>query len=158
MEKTKILESFPMESLTLSKRIYLDEMNQKNFEELNKIDLQTISMSFNTLSNLLSIDKKTYINALRVKFKKPTIFLQNFCKDIWTNPFSIHVGNLWQASTDVQFILDVYVATNYYTSYLTKINKMVTKELKNIIISCNENKIETHTCIQKMGNDFINAH
>jgi hypothetical protein len=34
---------------------------------------------------------------------------------------------------------------------------MVTKELKNIIISCNENKIETHTQIQKMGNVFINV-
>jgi hypothetical protein len=33
----------------------------------------------------------------------------------------------------------------------------VTKELKNIIISCNEKKIETHTHIQKMGNDFFNA-
>jgi hypothetical protein len=34
---------------------------------------------------------------------------------------------------------------------------MMTKELKNIIISCNENKIETYTCIQKMGDDFLNV-
>jgi hypothetical protein len=34
------------------------------FEEINKIDLQTTSMSFSTLLKLLSIDKKTYINAL----------------------------------------------------------------------------------------------
>ncbi len=33
----------------------------------------------------------------------------------------------------------------------------MTKELKNIIISCNENKIEKHTPIQKMGNDFLNV-
>jgi hypothetical protein len=33
----------------------------------------------------------------------------------------------------------------------------MTKELKNIIISCNENKIETHTCIRKMGNVFLNV-
>ncbi len=33
----------------------------------------------------------------------------------------------------------------------------MTKELKNIIISCNENKIEAHTYIQKMGNVFLNA-
>jgi hypothetical protein len=36
------------------------------FEDINKIDLQTTSMSFDTLLKLLSIDKETYINALQV--------------------------------------------------------------------------------------------
>jgi hypothetical protein len=44
-----------------------------------------------------------------------------------TNPFGIHVENLWQANTNVQFILDLYATTSYYTSYLTKIEKRVTK-------------------------------
>jgi len=39
MEKTQILEPFPMESLTLSKRIHLGEIIKIVFEELNKIDL-----------------------------------------------------------------------------------------------------------------------
>jgi hypothetical protein len=64
MEKTKFFESFPMESLTPSKRVHLGEMNKRIFEELNKIDLQTTSMSFKALLKLLSIDKETYINAL----------------------------------------------------------------------------------------------
>jgi hypothetical protein len=33
----------------------------------------------------------------------------------------------------------------------------VTNKLQNIIISCNENKIETHSGIQKMGNVFLDA-
>jgi hypothetical protein len=64
MGKTKILEPFPMESLTPSRRVHLSEINKRFFEELNKIDLQTTSMSFSALLKLLSIDKKTYINAL----------------------------------------------------------------------------------------------
>jgi hypothetical protein len=64
MEKTQILEPFPMEYLTLSKRVHLGEIKKRIFEELNKIDLQTTSMSFNTLLKLFFIDKKTYINAL----------------------------------------------------------------------------------------------
>jgi hypothetical protein len=64
MEKTQILEPFPMESLTPSRRVHLSEINKRFFEELNKIDLQTTSMSFSALLKLLSIDKKTYINAL----------------------------------------------------------------------------------------------
>jgi hypothetical protein len=58
------------------------------------------------------------------------------------NPFGIHVGNLWQVNTNVQFILDPYVVASYCTYHLTKIDKKVTKKLKNIIISCNEKKLK----------------
>jgi len=142
-----------MESLTPSKRVHLGEVNQKNSRNLIKLIYK--QHNFNTLLKLLSINKETYINALQVNFFKPIIFLQRLCKDIWKNPFGIHVGNLWQANTHVQFILDPSAVTSYCTSYLTKIDKTVTKELKNIIISCNENKIETHICVQKMGNIFL---
>jgi hypothetical protein len=64
MEKTQFLEPFPMESLTFSKNVHLGESNKRICEELNKIDLQTTSMSFSTILKLLSVDKKTYINAL----------------------------------------------------------------------------------------------
>ncbi len=66
MEKTQILKSFPMEYLTPSKRVHLGEINKRIFEELNKSDLQTTIMSFNTLLKKI-IDKKTCINALQVK-------------------------------------------------------------------------------------------
>jgi hypothetical protein len=58
-------------------------------------------MLFTTFLESISIDKDTYINALKMKLKKPTIFLQRFYKDIQTNSFGIHVGNLWQANIDV---------------------------------------------------------
>jgi hypothetical protein len=76
---------------------------------------------------LLSIDKNTYINALQVSFDKLIMFLQFFCKDIQTNPFGIHVGNLWQANINVQFIFDPYATASYCTSYLTKIDKIMKK-------------------------------
>jgi hypothetical protein len=56
------------------------------------------------------------------------MFLQRLCKDIRTNPFGFHVGNLWQTNTNVQFIFDPYVATSCCTPYLTKIDKTMTKE------------------------------
>jgi hypothetical protein len=49
MEKTQILGPFPMESLTPSRRVNLGEINKRIFNELNKIDLQTTSMSFGAL-------------------------------------------------------------------------------------------------------------
>jgi hypothetical protein len=91
------------------------------------------------------------------KKKKPTIFLQKSCKDIWTNSFDICVGNLWQGNTNVQFIFDPYATTNYYTSYLAKNDKTITRKLKAIVINWNENIIETNIHIQKLGNIFFNA-
>jgi hypothetical protein len=44
--------------------------------------------------------------------------------------FCIHVGNLWQANTNVQFIFDLHVVVNYCTFYLTKIDKTWKKKLK----------------------------
>jgi len=38
MEKTQILEPFPMESLTPSKNVHLGEINKTIFEKLSKID------------------------------------------------------------------------------------------------------------------------
>jgi hypothetical protein len=52
---------------------------------------------------------------------------------------------------DVQFILDPYVAMSYCTSYLTNIDKTITKELKAISIDCNENKIEATLAFKKWG-------
>ncbi len=65
------------------------------------------------------------------------MFLQRLSKNIQTNPFNIHAKNLWQANTNVQFILDPYVATSYFTSYLTKIDKAMKEKLKNIVIIYN---------------------
>jgi hypothetical protein len=39
VEKTQNLEPFPMESSTPSKNVHLSEINKKNCEEFNTIDL-----------------------------------------------------------------------------------------------------------------------
>ncbi len=57
MEKTQFFEPFPMTILTPSKRVRLSEIIKRIFYELNKIDLQTTSMSFSALLELFSIDK-----------------------------------------------------------------------------------------------------
>jgi len=42
MEKTQFLEPFPMEFLTLSKKVHLGEINKRICKELNKIDLHYV--------------------------------------------------------------------------------------------------------------------
>jgi len=43
------------------------------------------------------------------------------------NLFNIHARFLWEANIDAQFILNPYVMVAYYTCYLTKVNKSMTR-------------------------------
>jgi hypothetical protein len=85
-------------------------------------------MFFNEFLNKLNVDFPTYINSLRNSLKRPTLFLKRNVKNVRTNDFGIKTGPFWGANIDVQFILDLYVIANYFTSYVTKVNKIITKE------------------------------
>jgi hypothetical protein len=59
--------------------------------------------------------------------------------------------------TLAQFILDPYVATSYYTSYLTKIDKSIMNEFWTIIKKCEDENFDVNLKIRKKGNAFMNA-
>ncbi len=77
-------------------------------------------------------------------------------KDIKTNLFNKHTKPLWEANIDAQFILDPY-ATSYYTSYLTKVNKIVDQEMHLILNKCKHEQTQTSKCIKNLDNAFLNA-
>jgi hypothetical protein len=117
--------------------------------------LQTPYMFFITLLKFILVNKKMYINALKMKLRKHKIILQRLCKNIHINPFGIHVGKFWQANTNTQFILNLYDVVNYGMSYLTKIDKMVIKKFKPIITNCNEKKNTITYSYLKDANFFL---
>jgi hypothetical protein len=47
-----------------------------------------------------------YILALCSTIQKPKLFSKWKPNDIWTNVYGNHVGSLWEANIDAQFILD----------------------------------------------------
>jgi len=116
MEKIQILEPSPMESLTPSKRVHLGEINKRIFEELNKIDLQATYMSFSALLKLFSIDKETYINALRVNFKNQQFSYKDYVKTYEQIP--------------LVFMLEIFgKQTQMLNSYLTLMLQLVIAHL-----------------------------
>jgi hypothetical protein len=61
------------------------------------------------------------------------------------NPSSIYVGNLWQEKyVYIQFIFDFYVIVASYRTFYLIISFKMMKELKHIIVNCNEDKFKTH--------------
>ncbi len=77
-------------------------------------------------------------------------------KDIRTNLFNKHTKPLWEANINAQFILDPY-ATSYYTSYLTKVNKIVDQEIHLILNKCKHEQTQASQCIKILDNAFLNA-
>jgi hypothetical protein len=60
------------------------------------------------------------------KLTKAHIFFKIIFNNINTNAFNIRDVHLWFANTNIQFILDPYVVATYCTSYMNKINKLIT--------------------------------
>ncbi len=71
----------------------------------------------------LQLNEETYLLALQCTIRKLTLFLKHKPSDIRTNVFTIHLGPLWEANIDAQFILNPCIATTYCTFYLTKVDK-----------------------------------
>jgi len=65
-------------------------------------------------------------------------------KNIKTNVYAIKVVALWETNSDIQFILDPYIATSYCTSYLTKINKTITSKFQTIIKKCENENVDAN--------------
>jgi hypothetical protein len=85
--------------------------------------------SFNEFISNLQMNKDIYLT-LWCTLQKPTLLLKHKPCDIRTNSFSIHVARpLWEANTYAKYILNPYVTTTYFTSYLTKVDKFVTKKM-----------------------------
>ena len=80
--------------------------------------------------------KEMYILTLTSQLTKAHIFLRRKPVDIKTNAFGINLAPLWFANTNLQFVLNPYVAALYCTSYMKKIDKTISKELNKIIQNC----------------------
>ncbi len=60
--------------------------------------------------------------------------------------------------TYVQYILDWYVATTYYTFYLNNlINKSITQKMQFMLKKCEHDQTWTSKWIKELGNIFFNA-
>ncbi len=64
---------------------------------------------------------------------------------------------MWGANTDAQYILNPYATTLYCISYLTKINNLITQEMKIVLNKFKHEQTKTSEHIKKLRNIFLNA-
>jgi hypothetical protein len=63
-----------------------------------------LEISFDQFFLELQLNEETYLLALQCTRRKSTLFLKHKPNHIQTMFFSIHVGPLWEANIDAQFI------------------------------------------------------
>jgi hypothetical protein len=146
----------PLEHMEASTLSFLKNKAKEIFIYLKDLEIG-IEMEFTDFLNKFRISEATYILALRSQLKRPQIFLARTVNNIRTNAFNKDIANLWYANTDIQFILDPYAAATYCTSYITKVDKSITTELKSILQKCIAEKTDANLRILKLGNAFLNA-
>jgi hypothetical protein len=67
--------------------------------------------------------KKHTFLFLRNQLTKSHIFLFWSSNNTNTNAFNPKNSHIWNANTDIQFLLNPYVVATYYTSHMTKLDK-----------------------------------
>jgi hypothetical protein len=95
-------------------------------------------MSFDNFLTELNLTEDEYIQAIQCTLKQPKIFLKETFSHIWNNSFSKYMPVMWNANTDAQYVLNVYVVASYCTSYMKKVDKYMTSAFRRI---CKEHEI-----------------
>jgi hypothetical protein len=80
----------------------------------------------------LQLTEDEYMQVIQSTLKQPTIFLKRKPSHIWNNSFVKDMPNMWNANTDVQYVLNAYVAALYCSSYMTKFDKFMTSAFRKI--------------------------
>ena len=63
---------------------------------------------------------------------------------------------MWKVNTDVQYVLNAYVAASYCTLYMTKIDKSMTSAFRKIRKEHERSRIDAIQMIRTLGNTLLN--
>lgn len=78
----------------------------------------------------LNINIQTNIRTLIISLNKSALFSRKDARDIWKNVYGMKFSSVWDANIDVQFI------------YVTKVDKIATKEFQTTIYYCQNENID----------------
>ena len=153
MRFTQILE--PLEPTECEIYDMLKEQYAKIHDHLQQVPDNIIT--FNQWLHHISMDDKTYINAICTSIVHPKIFLKRNPTEICVNTCMKALLGIWQAYHDVQFVLDAYQCVCYIWDYMTKSQKGMSELLE---IACEEasaGNMNLKHSVCHMGNKLLNA-
>ncbi|KAK3909841.1 ATP-dependent DNA helicase [Frankliniella fusca] len=112
--------------------------------------------SFDEYLAYLNVDEQSYIQALRSKLKRPTVFLGRNLNERRVNAYNREMLILWEAHMDIQLVVSPYGCVKYIVSYVSKSQKGMSKLLKEVADRVAKGDEPTIKKLRKIVNAFLN--
>ncbi|KAK3907366.1 putative membrane protein P31B10.04 [Frankliniella fusca] len=112
--------------------------------------------SFDEYLAYLNVDEQSYIQALRSKLKRPTVFLGRNLNERRVNAYNKEMLILWEAHMDIQLVVSPYGCVKYIVSYVSKSQKGMSKLLKEVADKVAKGDEPTIKKLRKIVNAFLN--
>ncbi|KAK3919903.1 ATP-dependent DNA helicase pfh1 [Frankliniella fusca] len=112
--------------------------------------------SFDEYLAYLNLDEQSYIQALRSKLKRPTVFLGRNLNERRVNAYNKEMLILWEAHMDIQLVVSPYGCVKYIVSYVSKSQKGMSKLLKEVADKVAKGDEPTIKKLRKIVNAFLN--
>ncbi len=155
MRHTKILLPLPHD-LDEKERDKAKKLWSQIKEETEIIARNHEDCTFEEYLDYLTIDEQTYIQAVRSKLKRPTVFLKRNLNERRINAYNKEMLILWEAHMDMQLVVTPYGCVKYIVSYVSKSQKGMSKLLKEVADKVAKGDEPTIYKLRKIVNAFLN--
>ena len=145
----------------------LDPTEHENYDMLKEHSVHIQDHLQKVSDNIITLDQwihhigmhdKTYIKAICTSIVHPKIFLKRYPTEICVNTYMKALMGAWEASHDVQFVLDAYQCVFLYISYyMTKSRKGMSELLEIAHKEASAGNMNLKQSVHHMGNKLLNA-
>ncbi len=112
-------------------------------------------MTFVEFLEKLDLSEQQYIKAIRLSLKHSTLLLKRSPAEIRINCYNPHLLKAWQASMDIQFVLDPYACAVYILTYITKDQRGMSNLLRKACEEAKEGNKNIVNKVRHIGNKFL---
>lgn len=154
MKETLILEP-------LSTEMPKDDIqkHKSNYQKISKV-MESFSseedMTFDQFLSVCQLEYEQYILGIRSTLNKKKVFLKRRVKDVRINSYNIDILRIWQANTDIQFVIDPDAVCVYIASYMMKSQRGMSLLLQNAVEEVKRGNFGVRERLRVISNKFLN--
>ena len=154
MKETLILE--PYDTQTDKKE---QKVHKQNYEKVLKVissSPKDEDTDFDQFLEKCGLTYDKYINSVRSSLKKKQILLKRAVKDTRINAHNFHILRIWQANTDLKYVLDPWAVCVYIASYMMKSQRGMSVLLQTAAKEAKRGNVKLRDKLRLISNKFLN--
>lgn len=125
--------------------------------------LQSLFQKWKTASTLIfeeflqeiDMSLETYLHCIQSTLTVSKVFLQRSLEETWINNYNKTLLKCWEASLDIQFILDPYACVAYIVSYIFKGQRGLSNLLFDAWKEAKRKDSDIRQQVRRIGNQFL---